>query len=181
MDVVDLGCGSGKLATQLLAVGHRVVGVDPSLELLRVSAAKGIVATCGRAEALPLRDASADVVTAAQAFHWFDHQRAVPEMRRSLRRGGRVGLLWNLRDESVDWVRELSSIIGSEDAMARTLGRIDEMGADVERKLRHDGDFPIVEQEIFDHFQELSEEGLVALIGSRSYIALLGEDERTRS
>jgi SAM-dependent methyltransferase len=132
-----------------------------------------------KAEALPPRDGCADVVTAAQAFHWLDHERAVPEMRRVLRAGGRVGLFWNLRDDSVEWVGQLSDIIGSEGAMAATIGPVDEMMADIERKLRHGEAFDGIEERTFEHGQTLTEEGLVRLVRPRSYIAVLPDVEKT--
>jgi SAM-dependent methyltransferase len=176
--VVDLGCGSGKLTHQLAQLGHAVIGVDPSLEMLRVLLAKRLRGVCGRAEALPLREACADIVTAAQAFHWFDHDHAVPEMRRILRRGGRVGLLWNLRDETVEWVQRLSDIIGSEDAVTSTCGPLDELEAHIKTKRGHGDGFGGVEHRTFDHRQELSVEGLIALIRSRSYVAILPENDQ---
>jgi SAM-dependent methyltransferase len=176
--IVDLGCGPGKLAAQLAALGHGVIGIDPSRKMLERMTARALLAACGVAEAIPLKSDFADVVTAGQAFHWFDHESAVPEMRRVLRRGGRVGLFWNLRDESVEWVRELSEIIGSEDAMATTLGERDDLEADVEAKLTDDSLFESVEHEVFPHQQELTEEALLGLVRSRSYVAILSDEKR---
>ena len=175
--VVDLGCGPGKLTTQLARLGHRVVGIDPSVRMLRTVAANNLAATCGTAEAIPLKDGCADVITAAQAFHWFEHERAVPEMRRVLRRGGRVGLLWNLRDESVDWVRALSEIIGSEDAMAITIGEPNEFETRVRAQLELS--FYEVEYRVFPHAQELTAKALVDLVRSRSYVQILPEKQQS--
>lgn len=121
-DVVDLGCGPGKLTASLAEFGHRVVGIDPSMAMLAGMRTRGLRAICGRAEAIPLQNGCTDVVTAATAFHWFDAERAVPEMRRVLRDTGLVGLITNIRDENVPWIKALSEIIGSETAMAATLG-----------------------------------------------------------
>ena len=63
------------------------------------------------AEALPVAPASLDAVTVAQAFHWFDADRAFDEFDRVLRPRGRVGLIWNARDRSSDWVNEVWSIM----------------------------------------------------------------------
>jgi len=178
--VLDLGCGPGKLTAQLAHLGHRAVGLDPSVAMLREMKAKKLPAVCGRAEQIPLKDAAVDVVTAAQAFHWFDHERAVPEMRRVLADEGRMGLLWNLRDESVDWIARLSEIIGSDDAIGATLGRHSEFLDNVISQLTHQGSFRDVEVMTFPYEQRLTEESLVGLVRSRSYIALLPEDERER-
>ncbi|MCP2030337.1 SAM-dependent methyltransferase [Okibacterium sp. HSC-33S16] len=112
--VLDLGAGTGKLTEVLVARGLDVVAIDPSGQMLdelskRLPAVEAIV---GTAELLPLPDASVDAVTVAQAWHWIDAQAAVPEIARVLRPGGALGLVWNTRDESVDWVAELGEIMG---------------------------------------------------------------------
>ena len=65
----------------------------------------------GTAESIPLPDASVDVVTVAQAFHWFDAPLALAEIARVLRPGGGLAILWNERDESTAWVAEMSRLI----------------------------------------------------------------------
>ena len=84
VDVVDVGAGTGKLTRSLVAHGHRVTAVEPleaMLEQLR-AAAPSATAVVGSAESIPLPDGSADVVTAAQAFHWFDQPVALREIAR---------------------------------------------------------------------------------------------------
>ena len=113
--VLDLGAGTGKLTRQIAARGLEVTAVDPSegmlAELRRVL--PGISAHQGTAEEIPLPDGSADVVLVAQAWHWVDPARAAPEIARVLSPGGRLGLLWNVRDDGEDWVRRLGQIIDS--------------------------------------------------------------------
>lgn len=107
--LVDVAAGTGKL-THLLP--GRVLAVEPIEDMrrhLRVPCAAGLV------EALPLRTASVDVVTVAQAFHWFDHDRAAHEIRRVLRPGGGLAMVWNTRDASVPWVADLDEIIHAHD------------------------------------------------------------------
>src|SRR4051794_24750537 len=77
--VVDLAAGTGKLTRALVARDLDVVAVEPVAEMRAVIAADGIEALDGSAEAIPLPDASADAVTVAQAFHWFDGPRALAE------------------------------------------------------------------------------------------------------
>jgi SAM-dependent methyltransferase len=107
--VLDLGAGTGLLTEVLVAAGHDVVAVDPSPEMLDQLTARlpGVEAIAGGAEVLPLADGSVDVIVAGQAAHWFDPPAAAREMRRVLRPGGVVGLLWNLRDDRIAWVAEL--------------------------------------------------------------------------
>lgn len=61
----------------------------------------------GTGEAIPLPDASADALFVASAWHWLDESRAIPEIARVVRGGGRLGVLWSSRDRELEWVREL--------------------------------------------------------------------------
>jgi SAM-dependent methyltransferase len=98
--VVDVGAGTGKLTRLLPKTGARVVAVEPLPEMRAklVEVVAGVEALDGTAEELPLPDESADVIVAAQAFHWFDFDPAFPELHRVLRPEGHLVLLWNSRD-----------------------------------------------------------------------------------
>jgi SAM-dependent methyltransferase len=139
---------------------------------------KGLPAVAATAEAIPLRSECAGVATAAQAFHWFEPGKAVPEMRRVVRPDGRVVLVWNFRDETVEWVRQLSAIIGSEDAMVATIGGQDEFEMEIRSQLLEGGHFGSVEHKVFPHDQQIDEEGLLGLVRSRSYVAILPDPEK---
>ena len=114
--MLDLGAGTGKLTARLVERGLNVVAVDPIAEMLEVlrSALPGTPALLGTAEEIPLPDNSVDAVLVAQAWHWVDPERAIPEVARVLRPGGRLGLVWNTRDERLGWVKDLGRIIGPE-------------------------------------------------------------------
>jgi ubiquinone/menaquinone biosynthesis C-methylase UbiE len=95
--VLDLAAGTGKLTRLLVPSGATVVAVEPAAGMRAEleCAVPGVDVRSGTAEAIPLPSESVDAVTVAQAFHWFDLDRAVPEIRRVLRRGGTLALLWN--------------------------------------------------------------------------------------
>jgi SAM-dependent methyltransferase len=111
--VADVGAGTGKL-TRLLVVTHaHVIAVEP-IEAMRgvlLERVPGVEVRDGVAEALPLEDASVDVVTVAQAFHWFDHAKAIPELHRVLRPDGHLVLIWNSRDMSDPLQRALEDLL----------------------------------------------------------------------
>jgi SAM-dependent methyltransferase len=100
--VVDLGAGTGKLTRQVAALTAAVVAVEPAAGMRRRLEAEvpGVPVLDGTAEDIPLPDASVEVVTAGQAFHWFDTHRALDEIARVLRPNGWLALLWNERPES---------------------------------------------------------------------------------
>jgi SAM-dependent methyltransferase len=111
--VVDLGAGTGKFTPLLSATGARLIAVEP-VEAMRarfVAAHPDVEALAGEAERLPFADASVDAIVCAQSFHWFAKPAALTEMRRVLRPGGALGLVWNVRDARVGWVAALTTIL----------------------------------------------------------------------
>ncbi|HEV2373707.1 MAG TPA: methyltransferase domain-containing protein [Streptosporangiaceae bacterium] len=111
--VLDVGAGTGKLTRQLSGMGLDVVAVEPSAGMREQfrQAVPGTPVLAGTAEHIPLADNTVDVVLMAQAWHWVDPDLALPEIARVLRPGGRLGVVWNTRDERVDWVARLSAIM----------------------------------------------------------------------
>ena len=110
---VDLGAGTGKFTQLLARTGAELVAVEP-VEAMRAQLAKSLPAVrvlAGDAAAIPLATASADALICAQAFHWFATEAALEEIHRVLKPGGALGLVWNVRDESVDWVAAITEII----------------------------------------------------------------------
>jgi SAM-dependent methyltransferase len=171
--VLDLGAGTGKLTAQLAGRGLAVTAVEPSDRMraeLEAELDDRVTALPGRAEEIPLPDASVDAVLVAQAWHWVDPARAVPEVARVLRPGGRLGLLWNRRDERVAWVAELSEILTVPDPGARADAARPGIAAP----------FEPVERWMTDGWTDtLTAQKLVDLAACRSYVITLDEDART--
>jgi SAM-dependent methyltransferase len=111
--VVDLGAGTGKFLSRLRATGATIFAVEPVAEMRAslVAANPDAVALSGSAESIPLPDAVLDAIVCAQSFHWFATGAALAEMRRVLKIGGVLGLVWNVRDESVGWVADLTRLL----------------------------------------------------------------------
>ncbi|BBX65518.1 putative methyltransferase [Mycobacterium saskatchewanense] len=168
--VLDLGAGTGKLTTRLVERGLEVVAVDPipdMLEVLRTSLPE-TSALLGTAEEIPLPDNSVDAVLVAQAWHWVDPERAIPEVARVLRPGGRLGLVWNTRDERLGWVRELGQIIGSDGDG----GRFDvDLTASFEQPERHHVEWT----------SYLTPQALIDLVASRSYCITSPTEVRSKT
>ncbi len=111
--VIDLGAGTGKFTGLLVQTGADVTAVEP-VEAMRaqlIQRLPAVTALAGSADAMPLPTASADAVLCAQAFHWFATEAALSDIHRVLKPGGKVALIWNVRDESVDWVAAITAII----------------------------------------------------------------------
>jgi SAM-dependent methyltransferase len=110
---VDLGAGTGKFTPLLGATGARVIAVEPvaAMRAELVAAHPAVEALAGDAEHLPLADASVDAIVCAQSFHWFARPAALVEIRRALKPGGALGLVWNVRDAGVAWVAALTEIL----------------------------------------------------------------------
>ncbi len=162
--LLDVGAGTGRFAVAAARLGYDVLAVEPDPEMRAVAevALPGRVLE-GSAESIPVPDASVDVVTAAQAHHWFDPERAHPEIARVLRPGGHFVALWNFRDDRVDWVRALYDLIGGEDHLTEArqvtpLGLGEAFGRE--------------ESGLWEHTQSMSGPELLRLVASYSYVAL---------
>lgn len=109
---VDVGAGTGLFTRALQRRVTQVIALEPDDRMRAVLAARspGVRAVAGRAEAIPVPDASADGVFVSSAWHWLDPGQAVPEIARVLGDGGRLGVIWTSRDSRVDWVAELNRL-----------------------------------------------------------------------
>ena len=169
-DVVDVGAGTGKFTASLVARGLGVTAVEPDPAMLARLATNhpAVISLAGTAEQLPVDDASADLVTFAQSWHWVDVAAASAEAARVLRPGGALALVWNIRDPEVDWVRRLGEVMGSSKAE------------------QYDSHAPTVaEPLVLAEFAEfrwenpLTRDELLAMVTSRSYVITMDATERT--
>ena len=165
--VLDLGAGTGKLTRALLEAGARVIAVEPGdamrAELER--AAPGAEAVRGSAEDIPLPSASVDAIAIGQAFHWFRHDVAIPELHRVLRPGGGVALLWNTRDPDAPLHQEIGKLI----APFVPSDRPD--SEEWSRELAESELFGPLEERRFSFVQELDAKQLADRIASVSFVA----------
>src|SRR3954452_6918861 len=167
--VLELGAGTGKLTRVMTALGHDVHATDPDEAMLAIleQQVPGVRTAVASAEDIPLADASVDAVVAGQAFHWFDLDRALPEIARVLRPQGRICLIWNHRNEKIPWVRRLGALIGTQ-----------EQQDDPAQALIFSELFGFVEDHEFSHWQTIDRRSIQDLVLSRSNVAVLDADAR---
>ena len=174
----DVGAGTGKFTTLLAATGAEVTAVEPVDAMRAQIEARHLPtvrAVAGTAQALPLADGALDAVVCAQAFHWFASREALEEFHRVLRPGGRLGLVWNVRDESVDWVAELTAIITPYEGDAPRFYK-----GDWRRPFPHPGFGPLVETRLPHEHVGPPQQVIVDRFMSVSFIAALPDAQRAQ-
>ncbi|WP_068182248.1 class I SAM-dependent methyltransferase [Mycobacterium sp. UM_CSW] len=176
---VDVGAGTGLFTRALLGKAAQVVAVEPDARMRKVLAARspGVRVVEGRGESIPLPDASADAVFVSSAWHWMDPERAVPEIGRVLRDGGRLGLIWTSRDREVGWVRDLDRLPGDEasgaEAADRARRRLDVV-------LPLPTTFRNFARETFRFTRTMTIDDAVAMLGTYSRFLVASPDDRAR-
>jgi SAM-dependent methyltransferase len=180
-DVLEIGAGTGLLTRRLAERVNHVTAIEPDDRMRAVLAAGGpqVEVLAGQAEDIPVATASMDVVIAQSAWHWVDEERAVPEVARVLRPGGRLALVWTGPDRSVDWIRSLwaGGIIFSPE---------EQVALDNRREQRHlvhldvGGSSPFLEPEtaLFRWSRPMAKADVVALAATYSAIITMEEDAR---
>jgi len=172
--VIDLGAGTGKF-TKLLAPYATVAAVEPvaAMRSVLIQSRLSIEILEGTAESIPVDDGGADAVVVAQAFHWFSRAEALREIHRVLAPNGKLALVWNLRDETTDWVAELMDTIRpfEGDTPRYTSGAWKSVFEDQTW-------FKLESHQTWQHFEEQSIEDVLAHVASISYVSNLKRKER---
>ncbi len=173
----DLAAGTGKLTRLLAPTGADLLAVEPvpgmRATFRRLLGTIPLVA--GTAEAMPFAGATFDAITVAQAWHWFDHDRATAEMARVLKPGGRLGLVWNARDRTEPWVDEVWSIMDRVEKKAPWRDHENWRDSANRAMPGFRGGLHAAE---FRHLQQITPEGVVQRVASVSHVAVLPEAER---
>jgi SAM-dependent methyltransferase len=170
--VLDLGAGTGILSQDLLDAGLDVVAAEPLPEM-RALIPPAAQRLAGTAEAIPLADATVDAVAVGQAWHWFDAERAVPEVHRVLRPGGRAAVMWNLLDTSDPTTRTIADILEAEERADLMFDNPDPQPPFTAPEL-----FTTPERQIVPHLQGYDRDRIVGYAVSRSQVILLDDDAR---
>ncbi|WP_050425136.1 class I SAM-dependent methyltransferase [Bradyrhizobium tropiciagri] len=174
--VVDLGAGTGKFTRLLLphlSETARLVAIEPVAEMsAKLATEAGVEVINTRADAIGLETGSVDLVTCAQAFHWFDNEASVAEIARLLHPGGTLALVWNNRDDRAPWVDALSVMIEkyAGDTPRQRSGRW--------RWILKDPRFVLEKEIVQDHPHRMARSGVYERVVSTSYVAALPDAEK---
>ncbi len=185
---LDLAAGTGAVTRELIGRVPRVIAVEPDERMRAVLSARCPEAEvlAGRGEDIPLPAASVDAVLISSAWHWLDHDRAVPEIARVLRVGGRLGVMWTHRDEQVPWVAEFNRLAHWAREADRPRDQRDGAPRDRtgSRGRRREVSFPPsvplsqVEERTFEFSLPRTKDELAGLLGTYSGVITLGPDQR---
>jgi ubiquinone/menaquinone biosynthesis C-methylase UbiE len=187
--VVDLAAGTGKLTAPLARTGADLIAVEPvtAMRDVLLSRLPGVAAVAGVAESLPFASGSIDAVTVAQAFHWFDSARAMAELARVIRVGGRLGVIWNSREPGEDWVDQVWAVMDrmefrapwrSEGARGTAGAQPDRSEGWTERILPRAASWSSWTMATFAHVQRATHQDVVERMLSVSHIAALPPAEQ---
>jgi ubiquinone/menaquinone biosynthesis C-methylase UbiE len=179
--IADIGAGTGIFTRLLLRRGARVYGVEPNASMRQaaeeyLAGYRSFISVDGDAEHTGLADASVDLVTAAQAFHWFDNEDSRAEFRRILKPGGSLALIWNKRRLAQPFQQEYDALLRE---LAPEYGKVNHMnlGEDEIALCFAAGQMQVMQ---FDNRQQLDFDGLIGRLESSSYCPATGSEAHIR-
>jgi SAM-dependent methyltransferase len=175
--VLDLGAGTGRVTEALQRAGVDVIAVEPDAEMRDAMLQRvfGVAVLAGTAEDIPLPDERVDAVLVGQAFHWFDHERALPEIARVLKAGGVLAAMWNIEDLRVPWVLQYAEYADRVGAGPSVQSPVSELGSGF---ATHPG-FEPPQWESFDHTYRRTVDSLLKTVATHSALLVLPEQERS--
>jgi SAM-dependent methyltransferase len=174
--VVDVGAGTGKLTRLLVDSGATIIAVEP-VAAMRTQLTKrlpGVTVADATAGNLPLESGSVDGIICAQAFHWFATASTLEEFARVLPPAGPLGLVWNLRDNSVPWIQAFTELLRPYEG-----DRPDHNRGEWRRVFEGDGPFEPLTTTSFRHEQPMTPDLLVGRAASMSFVGALDDDVRS--
>lgn len=176
--VLDVAAGTGILTGQLRRAGLQLLAAEPVPEMLAQleRSLPSVPAVRAVAERLPVAPGSLGAIVVGEAFHWFDAAASIGEAAAAIEPGGVLAMLWNRRDDSVDWVRDYGEIVLSE----RPDGRPYAGGTDWEDAVRADGSFDPGVFTVHPNPQPSSAAALVDRAASTSFVADATPEARAR-
>jgi SAM-dependent methyltransferase len=175
---VELGAGTGLFTRALARRAGQVIAVEPDDRMRAVLAARspGVHVIAGRGEQIPVPGDSADGVFVSSAWHWLDHDVAIPEIARVLRDSGRLGVIWTSRDRRVDWVAEIESLAWPRASRAA--------GDDGGRRRRHEVTLPDeapfgnIATASFAFTRSMTVDDFIGWLGTYSRVITASEEEQ---
>lgn len=178
-EVVDLAAGTGKFTRLLFEIVHPggITAVEPVAAMRAAYAANfpGEAVLEGTAEDVPLPDQSVDVVTVAQAFHWFDVRVVADELARVVRSGGWLVAVWNTRDTDEPWTAKINAVL---DPLAGDAPRFRPSDASWHRPIDEHPAWGELRTASFAHDVPMDVATMQARVASTSYVSALPDDER---
>lgn len=173
--VLEVGAGTGKFTKRLVDTGANVVAVEP-IAAMREQFRKlfpTLTPIAATAEQLPFSEQSFDAVVCAQSFHWFATTEVLKEFARVLRPGGHLGLIWNIRDESVPWVAKLGELWREKE------GKLPRYHQDLLTNLFPHPDFGQLRRKVYQHSQVgPAEKVVIERMRSTSFVAAMAASEQ---
>lgn len=170
--IADVGSGTGILSRMLLNDDYTVYAVEPN-DAMRIfaeqefGADKNFHSLNGTAEATGLKDSSVDLITCAQAFHWFSPQPTKAEFKRILKPGGKVALIWNNRDvEGDEFSIAYELLLQQEGTDYKRVNHQNLTEADFAAFFKN-GKYSLTR---FANHQDFDEDGLIGRASSSSYV-----------
>jgi SAM-dependent methyltransferase len=173
--VIDVGAGTGKASAPLVEYGAAVTSIEPSLAMIAEGrrCCPRLLYVCAAAEELPIQSNAADMVIAAQSFHWFDASRALAEFARILKRDGYVSLFWNSRTSDSPAAKLFDDLVRKWNP-EHNHGYRDK---DWSIPIRHSGLFENIEHRQFHRDVPMTIDDWLGLSRSISYVQSIGADK----